>query len=445
MIDSRRIKEIVDAVLSRSPAEATEVIVFAGDSQLTRFANSMIHQNVSERNVEVRVRAIVGRRQGVFTTNDLRAETLASAAAQALEAAHFSPERDKEILLADPAPVEPLSAYSEATAGCSPQRRAEEVGRVCHMADSAGLIASGALSTGDWSVAIGNSRGLYAHHVGTDASFTTVIMGDDSSGFAERAAWDVDQLDVEALGREAIDAALRSRNPRSVEPGEYPVVLLPYAVCNILGTLGYLGLGALSVQEQRSFMTDQLGKRVAAPLVSIWDDGRDLRGQPMPFDFEGVPKQKVSLVEAGIARGVVYDLETAAKAGRRSTGHGLPAPNTFGPMPTNLFMTAGEATLEQLIGGVERGILVTRFHYTVPVHEKQTVTTGMTRDGTFWIEKGELAYPLKNLRFTQSYIGALHSVEALRRDTRLVHEDMGGNLAPAVRLGAFRFTGATEF
>ena len=445
MVEMTRVKGLIDTILHHSQADATEVLVFAEDSHLTRFANSEIHQNVAETNLQVRVRAIAGRRQGVASTNQLSAGSLQAVAEQALQAARFQPERDSEIPLAEPDAIQAVESHSEATAACSARRRAQAVGAVCRLAEEAGLTASGAFSTGSWSIAIGNSRGLFAHHSGTLCTFTTVAMGEDSSGYAENAHWDVHQVDTDALGREAIDTALRSRSPRTIPAGEYPVVLKPYAMCDIIGTLGWTGLGALSVQEKRSFMTGQFGKRIASPLVTIWDDGRDLRGLPIPFDFEGTPKARVTLIEAGVARGVVSDLDTAARAGQRSTGHGLPAPNTWGPMPTHIFMATGDASLDELIAHVDRGLLVTRFHYTVPVHEKRTVTTGMTRDGTFWIENGEVAYPVKNLRFTQSYIGALDTVKALGRDTRLVQEWSGGNYAPAAMLGAFRFTGATEF
>jgi PmbA protein len=445
VVERTRIKEIIDTALKDSQADATEVLVFARDNHLTRFANSTIHQHVAETNLQIRVRAIAGRRQGVASTNDTQPGALRAVAEQALQAARIQPERETDIPLAEPARIEPVIAFSEKTAECSPRRRAEAVRTICRRSEEAGLVASGAFSTAIWSLAIGNSRGLFAYHAGTQSAFTTVVMGEDSSGFAENAHWDIDELDTDTLGREAIETALRSRSPLTIEAGEYPVILKPYAVCDIIGTLGWIGLGALSVQEQRSFMTDQFGNRVASPLVTIWDDGRDLRGLPAPFDFEGTPKQRVTLIEKGIARNVVYDLDAAAREGRQSTGHGLPAPNMWGAMPSHLFMAAGEASLEQLVASVDRGLLVTRFHYTVPVHEKRTVTTGMTRDGTFWIEGGEIAYPVKNLRFTQSYIGALDRVEMLGRDTRLTKEWSGGNLAPAVKVGAFRFTGGTEF
>jgi predicted Zn-dependent protease len=168
----------------------------------------------------------------------------------------------------------------------------------------------------------------------------------------------------------------------------------------------------------------------------------------LPFDFEGVPKQRVDLIDDGVARGVVYDSYRAGKEeGKLSTGHALPAPNAMGPFPVNLFFSPGDATLEEMISSTERGIYVTRFHYTRPVEPKQVVITGMTRDGTFLIENGKIAYPVKNLRFTQSYLEALNHVDMIGQTPRLL-AGMGGLArasVPALKLGSFSFTGATEF
>nr|MBA2488704.1 TldD/PmbA family protein [Chloroflexota bacterium] len=159
---------------------------------------------------------------------------------------------------------------------------------------------------------------------------------------------------------------------------------------------------------------------------------------------EGVPSQPVSLVDKGICRGVVYDAQTAARDGRKSTGHGLPAPNTYGPFPLHQVMEAGESSREDLMGGLERGLLVTRFHYTNPVHPKLAMVTGMTRDGLFLVEDGRISGPVRNLRFTQSYLEALAGVEAVGRERRLLRGFLGSVVVPAVRISAFTFTGATE-
>jgi PmbA protein len=228
----------------------------------------------------------------------------------------------------------------------------------------------------------------------------------------------------------------------AIEPGEYPVVLEAYAVVDLLDMLGYLGFSALAVQEDRSFF--EPGKKIGSELVTIRDDGTDPAGTPAAFDYEGVGKQPVTLVDRGICREVVYDAETAARDGRRSTGHGLPAPNTYGPFPLNQLMEAGAASRDQLIGGLERGLLVTRFHYTNPVHPKLAMVTGMTRDGVFLVEKGSIVGPVKNLRFTQSYLAALAGVEAVGAERRLLRGFLGSVVVPALRISAFTFTGATE-
>ncbi|HEY3118224.1 MAG TPA: metallopeptidase TldD-related protein, partial [Chloroflexota bacterium] len=179
--------------------------------------------------------------------------------------------------------------------------------------------------------------------------------------------------------------------------------------------------------------------------ISLWDDGLDPAGRPMPFDFEGVPKQRVDLIERGIARGVVYDSYTAAREGKASTGHGLPAPNRQGPLPLHLFMARGTADQTDLLRGIRRGVWVTRFHYVNPVQPTKTIITGMTRDGTFLIEDGEITRPIQNMRFTQSVLDALSCVEAIGREWSVVQEDLGATCVPALRIGRFRFSSATTF
>jgi predicted Zn-dependent protease len=447
MLGEEKIREITDKVLSLSGADQTEVLVFSDDSQLTRFANSYIHQNVAERDVHVRVRAVVGKRIGVASTNDLSGESLERVVETALEVARLQLENPDFVSLPEPAPISEVRAFSQATAGFTPEARARAVGGICRQAVENDLIASGAFSTSVQEIAVANSLGVFAYFPTTLADLKTVIMGDDSSGYGASTAWDVEQMDAEAVGAEAVDKALRGRNPREVEPGRYTVILEEYATEDILEMLSYVGLGALSVQEERSFMCDRFGEQIVGSAISLWDDGLDPRGLPLPFDFEGVPKRRVSLIENGIAMNVVYDSYTAGKEGKMSTGHGLPAPNTFGPIPINMFMAPGQATLEEMIASTERGILVTRFWYTRPVHPKLAIITGMTRDGTFLVEKGEVAYPVKNLRFTQSYLDALSSVEMVGRTTRLIGSDfeLNGNHVPALKMGEFEFTGVTEF
>jgi len=435
---------VADRILGRSAADQTEVVVIAVDSSLTRFANSMIHQNVGERNVEVRVRALVGKRTGVATTNDLSDSALDRAADRAVEAARRQPEDPDLPDLTPPMPVEPVDAFRAATAACSPEQRARLVGTICALADEATVAASGACTTETTTLGVANTRGVRLHESSTHTSLLTVVLDDEGSGYAEQMAADVRDIDAEAIGREAVDKAVRSRGAIRIEPGEYTVVLEEYAVAEALNYLAYMGLGALSLQEGTSFLRGRLGEQVVDPRISILDDARDPRGLPSAFDYEGTPRQRVDVIADGIARGVVFDRRTAARAGRDSTGHALPAPNTFGPFPNHLIMSAGTTPRSKLAEGIERGLWVTRFHYVNVVKAEQSVLTGLIRDGTFLIEHGEVTRPVKNLRFTQGILDAWSRLGALGTEQRLIEGWGGAVLAPAMRIDGFRFTGVSD-
>ena len=445
MFGEQELRRVADSVLSASQADETEVLIFARDSQLTRFANSTIHQNVAERDRTVRVRVMVDKRTGVASTNDLTEAGLQAVVARAASSARVQPPNPELLPLPAARPVPRVDAFSEATASCQPQARAQAVRAICRLAQEAGLVASGAFTTAQQELAVANSVGLFAYHPSTVADLNTVIMGDDSSGYASQTDFDAGRIDAESIGREAVNKALRSRNPRDLEPGVYPVFLEAYAVGDLLMYMSYLAFGALAVQEGRSFLGGRFGEQVMDPRLSIWDDGLDPAGLPLPFDFEGLPKQRVDIIVDGVATGVVYDRETAVREGRESTGHSLPAPNTMGPLPTHLFMAPGNATREEMLRSLDRGLWVTRFHYVNPVHPLRAVLTGMTRDGTFLIERGEITAPVKNLRFTQGAVEALNHVVAVGERTILQRGWYGGQRAPDLALGEFRFSGTTEF
>jgi PmbA protein len=446
VLGQEKLKSIADRVLALSSADQTEVLITGDDEHLTRFAVNVIHQNVSETDVTVRVRSVIGKKVGVASCNDLSDAALRQVVESAETVARFQQDNPDFQSLPAPQPVQEVDAYVEATAACSPEARAKGVGAICALSRENGLTAAGAFSTEAQEIMVVNSLGISAYHRSTSASLVTVLMGDDSSGYGADASADVSTLDPEAIGRIAVDKALRSRQPTVIEPGAYTVILEEEAVADMLFMLGFTGFGALSLQEGRSFMNDRFGEKITGDNISIWDDGFDPRGFVMPFDFEGVPKQRVFLVENGIAKGVVYDSFTAGREpGKMSTGHSLPAPNTRGPIPLNLFMAPGTATKDEMLASTERGIWVTRFHYTNPVHPVKTILTGMTRDGTFLIENGAITRPLKNFRFTQSILEAFSRAELLSSACKLIKGRIGGIYVPAAKIHEFAFTGTTEF
>ena len=442
--DALAIAEAALAHALRDGVTEAEVLVMAEDSALTRFANSEIHQNVAETNVTINLRVVVGKRVGVASSGRTDDEGLRRLAENAAAIARVVEELDDWSGLPGPTKIAAVpAAFSRATADASPEFRAEAARAVIGAADDAGVTSYGSFATSMESTAVANSKGVRAGGTRTTSQLITVSMGPaGGTGYAEAAAVDASTIDAAALGREAAGKARATADAVSIEPGDYSVVLEEYAVVDLLDMLGYLGFSALAVQEERSFF--EPGRRIGSDLVTIADDGHDPTGLPLAFDFEGVAKQRVELVERGVCRGVVYDGQTAARAGVASTGHGLPAPNPWGPFPLNMVMEPGASSREGLIGGLDRGLLVTRFHYTNPVHAKLAIVTGMTRDGTFLVEGGKIICPVKNLRYTQSYLDALAGTVAVARERKTLKGFLGGVVVPAVRIDGWTFTGGTE-
>lgn len=448
MRDEQEVRALCERVLQMAAdagATQAEVLYSSTISALTRFAVNAIHQNVAEQNEEIRVRAVLGRKIGVTTVNQLDDRALHDVVRRAVASASVQPEHPDFQSLPGPEPIPATpGAYSETTAAYGPEERAAGVGAVVARAVEHGFEAAGAFETSAGQLAVANSLGVWAYQPRTEAEFHAVVMADEGgSGWTQRVAVDAAALDFDALAREVVEKAERSRRPVELPIGEYPVVLETYAVAEMLQNLSFMGLNALALEEERSPFTGRIGQRVAAPPVTIYDDAFDAAGMPRAFDYEGAPKRRVMLVERGIASTVVYDSLSARKEGKPNTGHALPAPNSFGAFPENLMMAAGDASREDLFRGVERGIYVTRFHYTNIVHPVRTLFTGMTRDGTFLIEHGELTRPVKSFRFTQSIWEALDHVEALGRE-RVQSRDYTTVLAPALRTATWRFTGTTQ-
>ena len=302
--DALALAEAALAHALRDGVTEAEALVMAEDSALTRFANSEIHQNVAETNVTINLRVVVGqagRRR--LDRPDRRRGPAPAGRERATAIARVVEELDDWGGLPGPTEIRDVpAAYSQATAGASPEFRADAVRAVIGAADDAGVTAYGSFATGTESIAVANSDGARAAGTRTTSQLITVSMGPGGgSGYAEAAAVDATTIDAAAIGREAAEKAGATTNAVSIEPGDYPVVLEEYAVVDLLDMLGYLGFSALAVQEERSFV--EIGKRIGSDLVTIVDDGYDPAGLPLWFDFEGVAKQRVPLVEAGVCRG----------------------------------------------------------------------------------------------------------------------------------------------
>ena len=446
MLGQKNSKKICEDILLRAGKDAAEVILSFEDQSLTRFANNYIHQNVAQRNVTLMVRLLLGKRMGLATTNRLDRPGLDILVERARANAKISPEDPDYPGLPELTQYIAVDAFDQATAGYSPQERAKAVGTACRLTGEKGLNGAGLFSTGTNEIVVANTLGLFGYHSSTNGDFQIVVAAEDASGREQGSGWRVTDIPTESLALAAIQKAEDGTNPRQIDPGEYSVVLTPYATEDLLNMLNYYGMGAQAVLEGRSWMNDRMGEKAMSELVDIRDDGLEPEGVPMPFDFEGVPKQRVEVVERGVVQGPVFDRITAKKMGKTTTGHALPPTmRSLGPIATNLFMSPGKTSTEGMIRSTERGLYISRFWYTRLVHPRDCVITGMTRDGVFLIENGELAYPVKDLRFTQSYVEALAKVETVGEETRLLMSEFGGQAtrAPALKIREFSFTGLT--
>lgn len=442
---------LLKRIIHKSPADQTEAILFTENSSLTRFANSSIHQHVAESNQTLILRVVIDKRIAVVTTNIIDSLSLEDLIQRAILIAKLQSPNEDFVSLPEPRPITEIRTYNENIKLLTPAKKVKMIQDIFKIIAERGYKASGALSNGTVEVSIVNSLGVEIYQKYSDIFFHLIVENDYGSGYAGFIGRDPEGLNIEPLTHEAVNKVPKE-SPKGIEPGEYEVILEPYATSEFLSFLGYLGFHALAVQEERSFLCNNFGKRMVDEKVTIYDDGLAPEGLPVPFDFEGVPKRKVIFFERGIAKEITYDSFTAGREGKESTGHALIPPNTEGPIPINLFMEGGDSSLEEMVKSVKKGIYVTRFHYTNVVEPIKAVITGMTRDGTFLIENGEIKSPLKNLRFTDSILRALNNVTAISKERRVCSEGtvysrrfITGVVAPAIKLSGFNFSGVSAF
>ena len=447
MLGETKALEILKKVASMVEADQAEAILMGGSSALTRFANSTIHQNVFEKDNVVYLRVARGKKIGVATSNMTDDESLKALAKKAGEIAEAQVPNPNFNGFAKSERAPRVDAFFTETLECSPQRRAENVKAVIDAAARFNFLAAGSHSTSATELAFLNTLGTRQYHKYTSVFMNTVVMAPTSSGYADSSCLNVADLDPAAVGEEATRTCAESQNPREIEEGPYDVVLTPYAVNSLMDWLSYIGFGADSFQDGRSFMSGNLGKPIMGKNISIWDDGFDPAGVPMPFDFEGVPKQRVNMIEDGVAKAVVYNTISAKKGSTTSTGHALSPDEEVSALPLNMFFSTGDSTEEEMIASMERGLFVRRFHYVNGLlAPKKALFTGMTRDGTFMVENGKIKYPVKNLRFTHSMLDAFSNVEMLTRKSKLHISDwVGATVVPGLKIKNFNFSGKTEF
>ena len=421
-----------------------------------RFANGRIHQPHFSRGTEVSYRVADGNRLGTATGTDPSPQGLTELRGRALALARIAPEEPRfPGFSAEGRRHSPPIAFSAATAATSPEaatRVAERI-LVAAGAGAPGGRIAGVVNVGHEELLVANSTGLFRTDR-TSASQASVLIDRPEreppvSGWSEGAHWDLARLGPTRLGQEAADRVARSE-PRAVPPGTYRVVLRGPALAEAFSFLGHLGFSGHGEVEGWSCLRRHRGRRVAEPWVHLVDDPRSTHTIPHGIDFEGTATRRTVLVDHGVAGDVVTDLVTAGRLGRRLTGHASPPESPwgeYGPHPTHLVLAPGDADEEELVRTTRNGLLVTRFHYVRVVDPGRGIITGMTRDGTFRIARGEIVGPVRNLRFTESVVSLLRGIVALGKERRIYSDERGGSsvTVPSAAVRAFRFTSATLF
>ncbi|PKK82110.1 MAG: TldD/PmbA family protein [candidate division Zixibacteria bacterium HGW-Zixibacteria-1] len=450
MIGKEKLFSTFENVVKSSKADETEITFVGNETGLTRFANSTIHQNVNETNAQVLIRTVIGKKIGVASTNSIALNDLKATLKNSLEIAKF--QRDNKYFDGLPGPAEyaKINTYFENTADYKPKDRARQVKRIFVRGNRRKYTMAGAFSTGEGEVAVFNTKGVRCYQPLTGSSINIIAMSKNSSGYASGTSRDVNNIDPVALADIAVEKARLSKYPKKIKPGDYEVILEPSAIAEAFEWLNYVGFNSRAFMEKRSFLAENIGKKIMHESITIFDDGNDPSGIALPFDFEGVPKKKVYFVDKGVGKGVVWDRLTGKKHGVPSTGHALTADNHGeGAIGLNIFIGTGDKTEEEMISSVERGILVTRFHYVNGlIDPPKAVLTGMTRDGTFLIENGQIKHGIKNLRFTDSMLRAFSTVKGISKERKLVPswwDAVGCIAAPTIHLGSLKFTGTTDF
>jgi PmbA protein len=461
MLTKEQAGDIFDRIRKYSTADELEALFYGGKSALTRFANNTIHQNVAEENYGVSVRTAFGGRTARATTNKFDNESL-KRVVQASEALAKVQQPDSDLL---PMPnvgegaraTQSLpSRHFEQTAAVTPEQRANSVGKIVSIATNHKLTAAGIFSISESVEGIFNSRGLTDWHTQTSSEISITMLAADSSGWQKANSPDVANLNAGALAETAANKAIESAHPKEIQAGKFTVILEPAAVLDMAGFM-FFDFGGLAILDQRSFLNNRVGKKLFGDNINICDDVVHPFQSGAPFDGEGVRRQRVLLVEDGVVKRLVYARATAEKMKKSEykdkvgiiepTGHGFPIPNEMGEAPMNIVFTAPKdpKTIDQMIASTEHGVLVTRLWYIREVDPYEKILTGMTRDGTFYVQDGKICHGIRNFRFNESLIHMLSNVEEMGTPVRASGEESFDMVVSAMKVKEFNFTEVTKF
>jgi predicted Zn-dependent protease len=457
VISATELGSLLEAALARAGEPDADAWATLVDRGFARFSRGELGQHMQLEEPRAVVRVARGRRVAEVLATTVDEEGVVAAIREAAHMAPEVPEDDSFPGFADRHETPPTNVerYSDATAGMTAESRADMLAPVLRSVEAAGLIATGVLDTGQTVEAVATTRGLVRASSRTLAGFKIWALESAGAGGASGHGFcanvDVNRLRIGEETERAIADAQRSRNPSSLPAGEYDVVLAPLALAELVEWLGMIAFGARELEQGISPLTGRMGARISGPSLSVADDPLGALSLAGPFDREGVARERVCLLDSGIARGVVHDRASAKRAGARSTGnsHAPQSVGGGGPTPTALVMAGGDAkNVDELVSRVKSGIYVRRLHYVNGLLEpRRAVMTGLTRDGTFTIENGAIGKPVESMRITDSLLEAFERCDGLTVERELVPNwwSQGGSTAvPGVLLRKLRFTAGSR-
>lgn len=433
-------KAILEKVVGLSRADECTATLSGTVDGNVRFALNNVTTSGVVDNVELAVQVAFGKRVGTATINSFDDASLERVVRRAEDLARLAPENPEFMPAIGKQAYKPTPTFDAGTAAITPEYRAQVAADSIEPCRADGLIAAGFLNDSHSFFAIANSNGNFGYQQSTNLDYTCTVRTEDGrgSGWVGRNLRDVGRFDAKREIRTAIRKAKDSADARALEPGKYTVILEPAAAAGLISFMMFF-FDARQADEGRSFLSkkgggNKLGEQVYDPRVSIWADPWDPEAAVLPWDGEGLPREKTPIIDKGKVAYLQYSRYWAQKQGKRAIGQ-----------PGNLIMAGGTKSTADLVRETERGVLVTRTWYIRMVDPQTVLLTGLTRDGTFYIENGQIKYPIKNFRFNESPVIMLNNIDELGKPVRLSGDESPFTMViPPMRLRDFTFTSLSD-
>lgn len=445
ILSKEEAKNILQKVISFSKADGCEVNLNGAENGNIRYARNSVSTSGEESNVSLAIQSYFGKKAGSATINEFDDASLSKVVKRSEELAQLAPENPEFMEPLGPQNYNNSKTWSEATAKVTPEFRAQAAANSINPATSKDITAAGYLEDSRGFTSMMNSKGLFAYNQATSVDFTVTMRTNDGtgSGWVTRNYNDVSKLDTAAASQIAMEKALMSRNAKAIEPGKYTVILEPAAAASLIGLM--LGnMNARTADEGRSYLSKKgggtkLGEKIVDERVNIYTDPQNDEVPASPWMGNGLARKKMDLIRGGVVKNLIYDRYWASQKNVEPV-----------PMPGNRIMDGGSASLEDMIKDTKKGVLVTRLWYIRAVDPQTLLYTGLTRDGTFYIENGVIKYPIKNFRFNESPVIMLNNLETLGKQVRVGSGEGGGgggggaSIIPYMKIRDFTFTSLSD-